>query len=508
MLVLDESGLWAGHVNVWGDWSAHISYVTSLANQNFFPPQFPILAGHVLSYPFAADLISAVLVRLGVPLVESMLIPSFLFSILLVITLFVFYKTILQDGKAASLAIFLFLLNGGLGFLWFIGDLANYGPSMLLALPREYTLMRDDLNIQWINIIISEFIPQRGFLLGLPLALFVFLVFWEIYTKSKATPWKIVTTGVITGLMPIIHMHSFIVIILVGGWTIFLVALREKKVPQTLLLFPAITLFLALPLIRTFYPHFGTTPIIFQPGWLASEGGDNILFFWIKNAGIMLFLPLLGLKLAPRKLLLWLLPLLGLFVVGNLFIFQPYAWDNTKFFTYWWLASAGFAALFLRHLAAKGMSLRIGALLLAIIAIASGSLDVLRVTQYEQNAIRMLSPQDIELADWVKNNTQKESIFLTAPNHDNPIAMLSGRRIVLGFPGWLWTYGIDIGDRHTMVVSAYVGNKTDIENLNVSFVLIGPQERYAFENLNEEFFVKNYPVVFERDETRVFAVNP
>ena len=508
MLVLDKTGLWAGHVNVWGDWAAHISYVTTLSAQNFFPPQFPILAGHVLSYPFGSDLISAILVRLSSPLVESMLVPSFLFSILLVVALFLFYKTILQDGKTASLAIFLFLLNGGLGFLWFINDFAGIGPGILASLPREYTLMRDGPNIQWINIIISELIPQRGFLLGLPLTLLVFLVFWQIYTKQRVAMWKIIITGVITGLMPIIHMHSFLVILLVGVWTIFLVALHTKKIPLIMLLFPAITFLLALPIIHTFYPHFGTTPILFQPGWLASEGSDNIFFFWLKNAGIMLFLPLLGLRLAPKGLVLWTLPLLGLFAANNLFVFQPYAWDNTKFFTYWWLASAGFASIFLKHIAAKGLQFKILALIFAVIAIASGSLDILRVTQYEQNKIRLLSAQDIELATWAKNNTPKESIFLTAPNHDNPIAMLSGRRIVLGFLGWLWTYGVDIGNRQSMVERLYEGDLTPIKELQVDFVVIGPQERYRFAGLNEEFFAKNYPVVFEQDDTRVFAINP
>lgn len=502
MLRFEADGLWAGHVNVWGDWAAHISYTTALATQPFFPPQFPILAGSVLSYPFGMDFISALLLKLGLGLVPAMLIPSFLLSVFLVAVLFFFYKLLLQNAKAATLAVFLFLLNGGLGFLWFLQDLQVRGLTILSQLPREYTALRQEANIQWINIIISELIPQRGFLLGLPITVLILSVLWRFY-NGKARSREMLSAGVATGLLPIIHMHSFFVVLAMAFWTMFLSFKKEAR--GWLLYFLPVAL-LAISLISIFYPQFGTGFIRFQPGWLAGIAGDNILFFWIKNAGVMLLLPLAGISLANRKLFLWSVPFWALFALGNLFAFQPYVWDNTKFFTYWWLVTSGFAALFLVNLFASRLG---GALafILFFLAVSSGTLDVIRVTQQNHLRLRMLTNEDLEFARWAKKETGKDAVFLTADNHDNPVAMLSGRRIVLGFRGWLWTYGIDTTARAQAVEDIYRGKdaKELLNKYSVDYVVVSPQERRRYE-LKEDFFERNFPVVFETENTKVFVV--
>lgn len=506
MLTFEKDGLWAGHVNIWGDWAAHISYVSSLAIQPFFPPQFPILAGHPLSYPFAMDFISAILVRIGFGLIPAMLVPSLALSIILVAVIFFFYKNLLENTKAATLAVFLFLLNGGLGFLWFLDDLKENGLAIILKLPREYTLLRGEPNIEWINIIVSELIPQRGFLLGLPISIFALVVLWKAYTKGLERR-QLLLAGAATGLLPIIHMHSFFVILAVSFWT-FILCLRRQKARDWLLLYFLPTVLLSVTIFITFYPQFSASHLKFQFGWLAGQAGDNTLFFWIKNAGVMLFLPLAGLLLSRRKLVIWSVPFWALFLLANLFIFQPYPWDNTKFFTYWWLLAAGFAALFLQSLLTK-WPLKVLALLLFFLATFSGSLDVLRLTQYENLKIRMLSRQDLEVSSWAKNNTPKEAIFLTADNHDNPITMLSGRRVVLGFRGWLWTYGVDTTARAQAVEDIYRGKDAEelLTELNVDYVVISEVERSRYESLDEGFFAENFPLVYSERTTQVYKNN-
>lgn len=275
---------------------------------------------------------------------------------------------------------------------------------------------------------------------------------------------------------------------------------------------------MAIPIIAVFYPQFGTSHIKFQFGWLAGQENDNILFFWLKNAGVAFFLPVFGLLVERkqqkyRELVLWSIPFWGLFVAANLFIFQPYEWDNTKFFTYWWLLGAGFGALFLQSLLTK-TSFKILALLLFLLSTLSGSLDVLRVTwcgdlrKCENLKIRMLTNQDLELAEWAKKNTSQDAIFLTADNHDNPLAMLSGRRIVLGFRGWLWTYGIDTGERTQKVERIYQGEnaKAFLTEFSVDYILLGNRERRRYQSLNENFFENNFGEVYRKGDVRIFKV--
>ena len=52
----------------YGDMSMHLSFITSLANQRDFPPDYSLLPGTRLSYPFLSDSISASLYQLGAPL--------------------------------------------------------------------------------------------------------------------------------------------------------------------------------------------------------------------------------------------------------------------------------------------------------------------------------------------------------------------------------------------------------------------------------------------------------
>ena len=56
--VYKPDGLYAGYVNIWGDWAAHLSFAGSFAYGRNFPPEFPIDPGNHLGYPFMIDLSS------------------------------------------------------------------------------------------------------------------------------------------------------------------------------------------------------------------------------------------------------------------------------------------------------------------------------------------------------------------------------------------------------------------------------------------------------------------
>src|SRR3989344_5604138 len=70
ILNFKPDGLYAGHVNVWSDWSLHIAIANIFA---FKSPQYwfsyhPLYAGGKFTYPFLADFISGMLMRLGISL--------------------------------------------------------------------------------------------------------------------------------------------------------------------------------------------------------------------------------------------------------------------------------------------------------------------------------------------------------------------------------------------------------------------------------------------------------
>src|SRR4030095_2068266 len=67
-------GLYTGVLNNFGDLPFHLSVITGFAFGNNFPPEDPTYAGVRFTYPFLTDFISAIFVRCGANLRQSMLL--------------------------------------------------------------------------------------------------------------------------------------------------------------------------------------------------------------------------------------------------------------------------------------------------------------------------------------------------------------------------------------------------------------------------------------------------
>ena len=59
-----------------GDMAMHLGFITSIAQQGIFPPEYSILPGERLCYPFLCDSVSSSLYLLGTPLRAAYLIPA------------------------------------------------------------------------------------------------------------------------------------------------------------------------------------------------------------------------------------------------------------------------------------------------------------------------------------------------------------------------------------------------------------------------------------------------
>ena len=513
MLVLEANGLYAGWVNVWGDWAAHLSYATSFGFGDNFPPEMPILAGAKFSYPFLADFLSGMLMRLGVNMILAMLVPGLVLSMLLVFTLVRLGEKILGSFKAGAIISLLFLFNGGLGFWWWFKDIKTLGfLETMKTLPHEYTHLGEIANIQWINIISSQVIPQRGFLMGFPLAILVYIWLWQGFLKKKGK--KLLIAGLITAFLPLVQAHSFVLVSFVAGGLMLIEIVKKKKITiqhlsEWLWFWLPVGLIGVPQVVYFFGGCLGKEGFIrWQPGWMAYKDGSNWIWFWIKNLGLGLGLTLVGLKLASKKLKLFSVPFWGLFLLANLWIFQPWEWDNTKILTHWYLMACVLGSLaVVRGLKSKKNWIRfitVGALGLSILA---GMLDALRLSQYDQRRIKFFTISELKLADWVKNQTAEDSLFLTADNHDHWVPVLSGRKVVLGFKGWLWTYGLDYSKQERAVEKMFKGKEKSLRALSdygVDYVVVGPKERNL--KINERFYEDNFRLIYELDETKIFQV--
>lgn len=483
---VNENGdVFANHINIWGDWAAHFTMGSSMAFRQLWLAESPFLMGAKFSYPFAADFISGLLVKWQVPFLLAFIIPSWLGSLAIVAALFWLYKTWLGSEKLAILAALILLLGGGMGWWFWLADIKQApNPIQAIVTPaHEYTRL-DKEHIKWINVIDSMIIPQRAFTLGFPIG----LVLWTLFiswlrnaannkiTSKNAASAKIpnwlppVLAGLLLGQLPIIHMHTLLALAVLTStaWICNVGISLRKKVKnhkqqvtwfsfwrqhwQNWLIMTAV----ALPCLIFWYlylysGHVNQQFISWYPGWLAKEFQLNWFYFWWLNWGVTPWLALLGTILICKKSvkgmrIYEIIPFWLLFAIANLWLFQPFSWDNTKLVIWAAVGFAALCALAISWLWQQGWQGRIVAIALAVATIFSGTLDAYWILRTDLHSYRMYSGEEVAAAAWVKNNTDTNALFVTGTNHNHWLFNLTGRQAVMTYPGWLWTHGYNYKD--------------------------------------------------------------
>lgn len=511
LLTFNNGRYFVQPVHSYGDISLHLSIISSFAFGNNFPPESPILSGTKISYPFLTDFITAIFVNpLSLRFDQAVALTGVLLMGVLTILLAHFSLRIIGNKLAACLVLVLFFFNGGLGFLYFFNDLQTSNLNFfqfIQILPRDYTALKD-LGFFWINVVLSMLLPQRSFLLGLPVVILILYIFWDLYDRFDVRRFFL---GVLLiSLLPIIHAHSLIVLAPFLLWLGIRMILKNKKKINVISIFGFIEMVIIFLLSKLFLEQSSNPFSLMQYklGWMAPEG--KILTFYIQNFGFnLLLIPVaivLGLK-KHRKLAYFAIIGQLWFILPSLFIFQPWDFDNTKFFIYWYLSSLFILAYLLSKLI---LTRQVTNIILAITAIYlvsfSGSLDIVRLISSSGTRYESYSPRAIKLAEFVKSNTKQDSVFLSVDKFDNPVVALSGRKVVVGFHGWLWTYGLNYSQKELDVRNMLAGQSSQdlFKKYNISYVILFENEQSNYV-INYDF-INRYPLIYNQDGYKIYQI--
>lgn len=574
----EDGALVAGWINTWGDWSVHLRTSTFFAAQSSFAMENPLFAGEPFRYSFLTNYLSSLLQRLGSSPVSSLTIPTMALFASLPLVLFTFAYRITGKRAAAALFVFLVLLAGGMGVYDLLSDLSD-GVYFWEASPYKpllYTDMRENdsyanSGIWFMNFIMSEFFPQRPFLLGLPVALYVLLVVWRALFKThisgapdksatkkpkinllekqhshilkyvrmffspagtNASGTELVFTGFMFGILPLVHIHSFIALgIIIPSFGLYALLSKwdaDANAGIRLALRRAMTK-TAIPLLLVLAPSalIGFGVIFFLFGlhtddasfhsliwWVPQQSIPiNPIVWWLRNAGPLIIVALLASwrfsKRPDRKPFnaLFMAGLI-LFIAANFIGFQPWDYDNMKLLTYWYILWAVPAALFLANLWRWASPFTIGVLLLLT---GAGLADALSVTASVWNGgIPLADKNGVEFARLVEEYTDEDpdALILIAPSHDHPVSLLSGRRIYVGYEGWLWTYGLSARTRIEEARQMYAATPYGLQLLrqrNIDYLVLGPHEGHHFRP-NEAALTGMFPIVAESGPWRLLKV--
>jgi hypothetical protein len=533
-------GLYTAFVNNIGDLPFHTQTIASFVYGENFPPEDPIYAGARFTYPFLADFFAAMLMRAGADLRTSIFIENFALAIAFVGLIARWTHTLVRDALAARFAPVLVLLSGGLGWwmLWRDVRESDVGLRALLEhLPHDYTILSVG-GWRWGNALTTLLVPQRSLLFGLPLAIIIFTQWWLSLEsdeesekqdvriekgagqrRSSTAPFsslvshsakRMVAAGVLTSLLPLIHAHTFGVVIGVGlclaflfgrwrTWSAFFIAALAFAMPE---MWWATRENQAQA--QTFF------------GWHVGWDHDqtNILLFWLKNTGV--FIPLIlialvwrpkggGAPLIPRRVRLFYLPFTLCFVVPNLITLAPWVWDNIKVLFYWYVASVPLVALLLARWWQRRSIYRALAVALFISLTLAGALDVWRVLSRAEE-LREFDRDGMLMAKEILQRTPQRALILHAPVYNTPV-FLTGRRSLLGYPGHIWSRGLDYVPREADIQSIYAGAADApmlLAKYKIDYVLISPLEHDNMD-VNDSFF-ERYPKVGEVGEYRLYRI--
>jgi hypothetical protein len=517
-------GLYAGYINIWGDWAAHLSFTGSFAYGHNFPPEFPIDPGNHLGYPFMMDFLAANLVPLGSSLTSSLVLTSGLLGLAFPAVMYLAASRFAGGRAGGAIATVVFLMSGGIGFVYLLGDLSVRGLAVLSHLPREYTLDRE-LNFQWLNPVLAYLVPQRTTLFGFSLALIVLLLVWTATREELGWP-AYLFAGVVAGLMPAFHVHAWGTVVALSAFWFLFTRRREWFaffVPAVVLAAPVLV-WMWPPANNSYCGNVGTFfGYCLEPGWLSYTDikRDGLLWavpdfawFWIKNTALLIPLIIAGHLLnrwIPTRFATWFAPMWLWFAVPSVIVLQPWDWDNTKFFIFFALLGSIVAGAVLAALFQRGAVGSVVAAVMLVVMVLSGGLDLARARDTTVSSYQFVDTRGLQLADWVRSNTPPDAIFVVADEHNSPIPTLSGRRVMIGYPGWLYTYGLaDYGQKTNDAQLILQGDPSTPELLkmyHVSYVLIGPQELSQSHGASAAYWAQHGTLVYDNVEYRVFRVS-
>jgi len=548
-------GIYTGVTNNLGDLPLHLQVITSFTQGQNFPPQDPTYAGVRFAYPFLVDFLAAMLVRAGAGVIFAMWLQNMVLAMAFVGLLHYWTIMLTRNRLAGTIAPLLVLFSGGMGW-WLLFSDTGGGEgffSTLAKLQHDYTIVPNSI-LRWGNSLTTLFVPQRSILFGLPLAITIFCQWWLAITQQEnarassadpknsvpatqqnLSPAKIakarrkaakksalpvappepqnlylrrmLAAGLCAGLLPLIHAHTFLVVM---GMAACLV-LVFRSTWQSWLYFFIVALVVSAPEILWLAGGVNTSRYLgWQPGW--DHGQHNILWFWFANTG--LFIPLLvfclawrrgTLKLSPR-LLKFYAPFLLCFFVPNLVKVAPWIWDNIKVLFLWYVASAPLVAWLLARWWQQRSFFRWLAPAALLALVLAGGLDVLRVVS-EASEYQEFDAQGIAAAKFISAQAPPRAVVLHAPTFNSPV-FLTGRRSLLGYPGWMWSRGLNYSERGIDIQRIYSGApEADalLRQYEVDYVLIGPAELASLK-VNEQFWSK-YAVLSQTGAYRVYQTN-
>src|SRR5687767_6442200 len=153
MFASDVNGVYSGGSSLY-DLGFHAAIASSFAYGENLPPVYPLLPPEPLLYPPLPDFHAAMLMTAGWSIRAAFIVTAIPLALALAGLFYFFSLRLAQSVRAAVIATFLFLFNGGFGFIYFFRDWRASGCVLFTALlnPADNYCNSSDRGLHWVNI--------------------------------------------------------------------------------------------------------------------------------------------------------------------------------------------------------------------------------------------------------------------------------------------------------------------------------------------------------------------
>ena len=249
----------------------------------------------------------------------------------------------------------------------------------------------------------------------------------------------------------------------------------------------------------------------FQFNWVNNSGGrglkDGYFWFWVKNAGLPFILTVCACLCARKRGNLDIvLGMTAIYAVAETILFQPNEYDNNKLFYIWFMfamiLAADYGSMLMQRLAGlPGRALLCGLFLWA--SVFSGALSLGReaVSGYQ-----LFSANAVAAGDWIRENTDRDDVFLTGQQHINPVCSLAGRQIICGSDLYVFFHGLDYSQQSADCRRFYEDpreNADVLETYNVHYIYVSDYERAEFD-VDLYALDEAYELIYANDDVRIY----
>jgi hypothetical protein len=483
VLYIDGDHLRIQSPNNLGDLALHITYLRNFANGVALWPENPIYVLSSVRYPAGIDLFNALLLLVGVDLRHGLIWVGLLASLA---TFYAFWRWAGAFGIAG------FLFNGGMA-------------GFAIVNTHKWIDYQGVQDIAWKSIPLTMFVTQRGLLYAIPVGLLL-LYQWRARFFPEAEPGGAAVSDrgyqpplpfwvecSLYATMPLFHLHTFLALsIALGFW--FVVSNKARR--KELLILVGCAIIPATFFVWLITDHFQARSVLeWKIGWVQPAASGNefaqpFFKFWGVNFGIFLPLALFLLgssiwqawKRDPKFFLrlpvglAFLIPAAVIFLLGCLVKFAPWEWDNTKILIWSYFMILPF--LWQDLIARWPEAVRVG---VCVALFGSGFVSLLgglAAPGYE-----FATRSEIDAVAINLRKIPAEARFAAYPTYNHPL-LLNGRKVVVGYPGHLWTQGFadygKVNDQLTTLMNGAPNWREIARKLKARYLFWGREEKINY----------------------------